>query len=144
MLIRLDEQSVLDALPALDEHGVKSVAIGYLHAFVNPEHELRTAVATNSLRVTASTNAFRPTDDSTEHHFKEHQWGFGKNRHGKLVTYEVGHPVWDVYPVASWDLDWDWADAYGPAWSFLADLSPVCVILAAGSDISVHKPTVGG
>jgi N-methylhydantoinase A len=43
VLVPLDEQSVLDALSALDEHGVESVAIGYLHAFVNPEHELRTA-----------------------------------------------------------------------------------------------------
>lgn len=110
---------------------------------ITVEHELRTAVATNSLRVTASTNAFRPTDDSAEHHFKEHQWGFGKSRHGKLVTYEVRHPVWDVYPVASSELDWNWSDAYGPNWSFLGDLSPVSVILAAGSDVSVHHPIVG-
>ncbi len=43
VLIPLEEKSVLETLPALDEHGVESVAIGYLHAFVNPEHELRTA-----------------------------------------------------------------------------------------------------
>jgi N-methylhydantoinase A len=39
----LDETSVEAALPVLDEHEVESVAIGYLHAFVNPEHEQRTA-----------------------------------------------------------------------------------------------------
>jgi N-methylhydantoinase A len=43
VLIPLDEASVAAALPLLDEHGVESVAIGYLHAFVNPEHERRTA-----------------------------------------------------------------------------------------------------
>ena len=43
VLIPLDEASVMDALPVLDANGVESVAIGYLHAFVNPEHELRTA-----------------------------------------------------------------------------------------------------
>jgi N-methylhydantoinase A len=39
----LDEDSVAAALPILDEHQVESVAIGYLHAFVNADHEQRTA-----------------------------------------------------------------------------------------------------
>ena len=43
VLIELDETSVMDAVPILDEHEVESVAIGYLHAFVNPQHEQRTA-----------------------------------------------------------------------------------------------------
>jgi N-methylhydantoinase A len=43
VLIPLDESSVEQALPVLEKHGVKSVAIGYLHAFVNPGHEQRTA-----------------------------------------------------------------------------------------------------
>jgi N-methylhydantoinase A len=43
VLIPLDESSVEAALAVLDEHAVESVAIGYLHAFVNPEHEQRTA-----------------------------------------------------------------------------------------------------
>ncbi len=43
VLIALDESTVEDSLPTLDEHEVASVAIGYLHAFVNPEHEQRTA-----------------------------------------------------------------------------------------------------
>ncbi len=43
VLVPLDEASVEAAFPVLDEHGVESVAIGYLHAFVNPEHEQRTA-----------------------------------------------------------------------------------------------------
>ena len=43
VLIPLDEASLSAALPVLNEHGVESVAIGYLHAFVNPAHEQRTA-----------------------------------------------------------------------------------------------------
>jgi N-methylhydantoinase A len=43
VLIPLDEDSIESALPVLEEHGVESVAIGYLHAFVNPQHEQRTA-----------------------------------------------------------------------------------------------------
>jgi N-methylhydantoinase A len=43
VLLPLDEASLEAALPVLDEHLVESVAIGYLHAFVNPEHEQQTA-----------------------------------------------------------------------------------------------------
>ncbi|MBO6656756.1 MAG: hydantoinase/oxoprolinase family protein [Pseudomonadales bacterium] len=43
VLIALDEQSILNALPALDEYKIESVAIGYLHGFVNPDHEQKTA-----------------------------------------------------------------------------------------------------
>lgn len=110
------------------------------HDAISVEHQLRTATSVNSLRVTASNGAFRPADSSIEHHFKEHQRGFGQTRDGRLVTYEVRHPVWEVYPVTSFELDWNWSDAYGPAWSFLSDMSPVSVILAAGSNVSVHSP----
>ncbi len=50
ILVPLDETSVEAALPVLDEYGVESVAIGYLHAFVNPEHEQRTAELLNAAR----------------------------------------------------------------------------------------------
>jgi len=43
VLLPLDEASLEAALPVLDEYAVESVAIGFLHAFVNPEHERRTA-----------------------------------------------------------------------------------------------------
>jgi N-methylhydantoinase A len=39
----LDEDSISACLATLDEYRVQSVAIGYLHAFVNPAHERRTA-----------------------------------------------------------------------------------------------------
>jgi N-methylhydantoinase A len=43
VLLPLDMSSLEAVLPVLDGQGVKSVAVGYLHAFVNPEHEQRTA-----------------------------------------------------------------------------------------------------
>jgi N-methylhydantoinase A len=39
----LDEHAVAATLPVLETHEVESVAIGYLHAFVNPSHEERSA-----------------------------------------------------------------------------------------------------
>ena len=43
ILIPLDEQSVLRSIEVLEQHNVESVAIGYLHAYLNPAHEQRTA-----------------------------------------------------------------------------------------------------
>jgi len=43
ILLPLDHQSLQATLPVLDKEQVESVAIGYLHAFVNPQHELETA-----------------------------------------------------------------------------------------------------
>ena len=41
VLVPLDESSVRDLLPALDEHGVESVAVGLIHGYANPAHERR-------------------------------------------------------------------------------------------------------
>ena len=43
VLIPLEAQSVQDALSVIGEHEVESVAIGFLHGFVNPAHEQQTA-----------------------------------------------------------------------------------------------------
>lgn len=43
VLVPLAEQDVLATIPLLDQHNIESVAIGYLHGFVNPAHEQRTA-----------------------------------------------------------------------------------------------------
>src|SRR5262249_25707249 len=60
---------------------------------VTIEHRVRG----NRLRVSGRTPLVRPDADSREHFFKEHQWGFGRTRGGKLLVYEVRHPVWEVY-----------------------------------------------
>ena len=43
VLRALDEQAVRDLVPVLQREGVESIAIGFLHAFVNPAHERRVA-----------------------------------------------------------------------------------------------------
>ena len=42
ILIELDESTIRRHLSVLQEYEIQSVAIGYLHAFVNPIHEIRT------------------------------------------------------------------------------------------------------
>jgi N-methylhydantoinase A len=54
VLIAMDEATVKSSLPVLDEYGVESVAIGFLHAYVNPEHEQRTAEILLSARPSLS------------------------------------------------------------------------------------------
>ena len=92
----------------------------------------------HTIEVTGGRPAMQPAEDSDEHFFKEHQWGFGRDRQGRPHLYEVRHPVWDVHPVRAWRLDLDWAEVYGPAWGVLARENPASVVLAAGSIVSVY------
>lgn len=79
-----------------------------------------------------------PEDNSIEHFFKEHRWGFGRDHFGKTTRYEVNHPVWQVYPVLSHTLDWDFGAIYGPDFSFLNKEHPYSIILAKGSEVTVY------
>ena len=99
---------------------------------------LRWRGRSHAIEVTGNKPAVRPGEDSEEHFFKEHQWGFGRDRRGRTLVYEVRHPVWDVYPVRSWSLDFDWAGVYGPAWGFVSAAKSASVVLAAGSPVSVY------
>ena len=92
----------------------------------------------HSLRAVGARPAIRPAADSLEHWFKEHAWGFGTSRRGKLIRYEVNHPEWDVHPVREFGFDVDWAALYGPEWAPMNGVQPASVVLAAGSEISVY------
>ena len=41
VLLALDEGAVLDLVPTLQQEGVGSIAVGFLHSYVNPAHERR-------------------------------------------------------------------------------------------------------
>lgn len=92
---------------------------------------------TYSLRVTGSKPTFTPSDSSDEHFFLEQRWGFGADRRGRTIVYEVCHPPWEVHTATSWQLDFDWAHVYGPQWQFLQDQAPCNVALATGSAVTV-------
>lgn len=91
----------------------------------------------HTLRAVGAKPAIHPGPDSLEHWFKEHSWGFGTSRRGKLIRYEVNHPTWDVYPVREFSSDVDWAAMYGPEWAPMNGVQPASVVLAVGSEISV-------
>jgi len=50
----------------------------------------------HAIQVTGNKPAFKPAEDTEEHFFKEHQWGFGRDRRGRTLVYEVRHPLWEV------------------------------------------------
>ena len=102
------------------------------------QHELQIDGVARRIGVTADAVRVRPEQGSPEAFLIEHQWGFGISRRGKVVRYQVAHEAWDVHPVRSFNLDWDWAAAYGPRFAFLQGTTPVSVVLAAGSAVSVY------
>jgi hypothetical protein len=69
---------------------------------------------------------------SAEHFFSETGW-----TESHLRGYRVEHSVWDIHPVVSVELNWDWERVYGPKWKFLQDAQPYSTVLAAGSAVRV-------
>jgi uncharacterized protein len=93
----------------------------------------------HSIRVRADADSFTPDPSSVEHFFKEHSWGYGSTRDGRLISYEVNHPTWAVYRNPRVErLEWDFGAVYGDRWKFLIDARPHSVVFAVGSSVSVY------
>jgi uncharacterized protein YqjF (DUF2071 family) len=105
---------------------------------ITATYSVKWANRIHSLRAVGAKPAIRPGADSPEHWFKEHSWGFGTSRRGKLIRYEVNHPEWDVYPLREFAFDVDWAALYGPEWAPMNGVQPASVVFAVGSEISVY------
>jgi len=106
-------------------------------AHVTAAYALDYAGQRHAIRVTGSKPAVRPAETSAEHWFKEHHWGYGVTRGGKLIRYRVEHPVWDVYPVTDFQIQLDWAAVYGPEWQVLQHEQPASTVFAVGSAIRI-------
>lgn len=89
------------------------------------------------MQVEGSSTAHIPEDTTPEHWFKEHQWGYGMTRSGRLLRYEVQHPHWACHPVRSSSIDVDWGHVYGSEWEIMQGAEPLSVVLAKGSEIKV-------
>jgi uncharacterized protein YqjF (DUF2071 family) len=93
---------------------------------------------THTMTATGSFPAERPAAEGLETFFKEHSWGFGQSKGGRLIRYEVEHPEWEIYPVKQFQCDLDWGLLYGPEWSHLQGRPADSVVLAVGSKIAVY------
>jgi uncharacterized protein YqjF (DUF2071 family) len=104
---------------------------------ITMSHRLTVDHRDHTLQVVGSRKTMCPPGDSIECFFKEHEWGFGTSRSGRLIRYKVLHPVWNIHPVQSFKLNWDWTAVYGPHWAPLQEMQPMSVILAEGSAVKV-------
>jgi uncharacterized protein len=118
-------------------------AVQHTAETIGVEHRLTFGGRTHTLSMTGGKPGFRPEETGVEHFFKEHHWGYGTSRNGRLLRYEVVHPVWEVYPVQAWALDFDFSVVYGPEWAFLAGAKPYSTVLAVGSEIKVFPKMRG-
>ena len=91
------------------------------------------------IRVEGENNPYLPSEDSLEHFFKEHEWGFGKSKRGETLIYRVEHPFWEIYPVKKYSLNFDFGAIYGKKWEFLNSQRPFNMTLAVGSAVKVFS-----
>jgi uncharacterized protein len=92
-----------------------------------------------NINLQADNKPYMPPVDSTEHFFKEHEWGFGTNRANEPLTYKVEHPFWEIYPVLKFEHNFNFGAIYGKKWEFLNNDSPYNITLAKGSPIKVYS-----
>jgi uncharacterized protein YqjF (DUF2071 family) len=116
-------------ITARKQETADAIQMDYRLVFGGREHRIE---------VTGGKPAFLPGEDSVEHFFKEHHWGYGTTRSGQGIRYAVDHPVWEVYPVRSYALDFDFASVYEPEFGILTQAKPYSTVLAVGSDVRVH------
>lgn len=104
------------------------------------EHTFR--VGGRTQRITLATTKdppLLPSQESDETWFKEHEWGFGRDRAGFTLMYRVAHPQWLTYRLAWHEIKVDWAQAYGSEWKILRGCKPASIILAEGSPVTVFQ-----
>jgi uncharacterized protein YqjF (DUF2071 family) len=94
---------------------------------------------TQSIEVTAKTEAQEISAESATEFITEHYWGYTKINSGKTFEYEVRHPRWKAYEVTSHKINVDFGLAYGEDFEFMNRLSPNTVMLAEGSEITVEN-----
>ena len=101
-------------------------------------HEIDYRGTLHRIDVAVSAQTWMPGPDSVEHFFKEHQWGYGIDRRGRTLTYEVRHHEWAVNTVNKCEVNVNFGQLYGPQWADLASTKPISTVLAVGSAVEVY------
>jgi uncharacterized protein YqjF (DUF2071 family) len=78
-------------------------------------------------------------EEGATHFFKEHAWGYGTDRRGRVLRYAVDHPRWRVHPGATARAEVEFGALYGQRWAFLTGRVPAHVALAEGSPVAVYR-----
>jgi uncharacterized protein len=109
-------------------------------ASVRAHFEWRFGGMMHRLAMTGSEATSFPAPGSEAFLTKEHEWGFGRTRGGRLLRYRVSHPEWPIRTVTAVDVRVDFGTLYGPAWGFLNTATPASALFAVGSSVAVGWP----
>jgi uncharacterized protein YqjF (DUF2071 family) len=93
----------------------------------------------NSISVNADKTSKAILIDSNEEFISEHYWGYTKIDNLITSEYAVEHPRWNVNPIINYEIDVNFGNTYGEAFSFLDNEKPASVFLAEGSEIFVKN-----
>ena len=76
---------------------------------------------------------------SEEEFLTEHYWGYTRRSDGSTSAYQVEHPRWQTYRLQSYEIAVDFENLYGPKFGFLTGQRVSSVLLAEGSEVTVHS-----
>lgn len=76
--------------------------------------------------------------DSLAAFITEHYWGYAAIDDKNTNQYGVEHPSWRMHPIKTYNLQTNFAQAYGPDFAYLNNLAPHSILLAEGSKILVR------
>lgn len=107
-------------------------------AQLSVEHYLQRGAKEHWLAVHADPARRRERALENEQFFTERHWSFNRSRLGKLLRFQVDHPIWSTLPVERYELDWDFRALYGEEWEWMSHVAPHSVLLAEGSPIQMH------
>jgi len=124
------------------------VALAMSHQWKETEHQREVEYSWKvkgmwqSFSVTAERELLEIDVASETEFITEHYWGYARYNERVTNEYEVRHPRWHHYPVLDHRVKVDFGLTYGDRFSLLNHEAPVSVMLAEGSEISVHRKRV--
>lgn len=103
------------------------------------EYNWKYANRAQQLKVTAKNTLIDIPAKSEMEFITEHYWGYTKVNENKTFEYGVVHPRWQGYEILDHKITVDFGLVYGKDFEFMNALTPVSIMLAEGSPISVKN-----
>jgi uncharacterized protein YqjF (DUF2071 family) len=100
-------------------------------------YQMKVNAVWNSFKVVSAVQKVEMLKYSIEEYIFEHYYGYSRVNNCQSIEYKINHPRWDIFPVHSCSLDFNFSQIYGQEFACLNDKQPHSVMLAEGSFISV-------
>lgn len=110
--------------------------------FLEVGYEWKYKDAWNGLSAKAHKKSIPICNGSHEEFIADHYWGYRKYNDSVTYEYEVEHPRWEIFKVAEYKINCDFAGIYGREFAALKNTEPASVLLVKGSEIRVHPRRV--